>query len=208
MVLALLQQTPDAVSGLAQLDAIVKHKTKHVKRLRAVCASACSRDSVGSGLPDAMFTCRVHVSNRIIQPGCGMLLWLKFQHGLPDLGRDGTCGEDPSPADCVLEQCACSYPLHHCTGWISWHGLQGAGEHCVLAAFAEEPGKYTLVLCNAIGMPLSTKQIPLEPVLLAMTPEHLVAASPDTVFLWRYDAEGASSSELPCGWPTNSEGGG
>lgn len=86
--------------------------------------------------------------------------------------------------------------------------LQGAGEHCVLAAFAEEPGKYTLVLCNAIGMPLSTKQIPLEPVLLAMTPEHLVAASPDTVFVWRYDAEGASSSELPCGWPTNSEGGG
>ena len=74
----------------------------------------------------------------------------------------------------------------------------------MLAASAEEPGKYTLILCNAIGMPLSTKQIPLEPVLLAMTPEHLVVASPDTVFMWRYDAEGASSSELPRGWQRRS----
>ena len=78
----------------------------------------------------------------------------------------------------------------------------------MLAAFAEEPGKYTLVLCNSIGMPLSTKQIPLEPVLLAMAPEHLVVASPDTVFVWRYDAEGTSSSELPCSWHEESEGGG
>ena len=99
-------------------------------------------------------------------------------------------------------------PFTVCTCLFPWHGLQGAGEHCVLAASAEEPGKYTLILCNAIGMPLSTKQIPLEPVLLAMTPEHLVVASPDTVFMWRYDAEGASSSELPRGWQRRSKGGG
>ena len=78
----------------------------------------------------------------------------------------------------------------------------------MLAAFAEEPGKYALILCNAIGMPLSTKQIPLQPVLLAMTPEHLMVASADTVFVWRYDAEGASSSELPRGWQQRSQGGG
>ena len=108
-----------------------------------------------------------------------------------------------------IARCSNAPALIHftfCTCLFPWHGLQGAGEHCVLAAFAEEPGRYTLVLCNAIGMPLSSKQIQLEPVLLAMTPEHLVVASPDTVLVWRYDAEGASSSErqLTCGWHQDS----
>ena len=181
----------------------------HAKGLRAVWVSSCNSGSVGSGPTNAVgvlqgaSVLQTHVTDR------GMLSQLNSQHRRPDLGgRCCTVGRTHHPQTWCCSTAPALVHFTSCTCLFPWRGLQGAGEHCVLTAIGEEPGKYALILCNAIGMPLSTKQIPLEPVLLTMTPEHLVVASPDTIFVWRYDAEGASSSELPCGWQTDSEGGG
>lgn len=78
--------------------------------------------------------------------------------------------------------------------------LRAAGEHCILISAAEEEppnedgvpavkaaGKqYVLILCNAIGSPLDSKYISVQPDYVAMTPFHVAVASSDTLYVWHY----------------------
>ena len=65
--------------------------------------------------------------------------------------------------------------------------IHAAGENCVLATQAEDvPGQYVLILCNAIGSPVDSKYIDIEPKHIAMTEHHVVAANDDTLYVWQY----------------------
>lgn len=48
-------------------------------------------------------------------------------------------------------------------------GIRAAGDHCVLAARGEDAGQYVVVLCDAIGSPLETRYIDVEPRHITMT---------------------------------------
>ena len=64
---------------------------------------------------------------------------------------------------------------------------QAAGQHCILVTRGEETGQCNLILCNSIGTPVDSNTMMVEPLCLAMTTTHVVAASKDTVFVWLYN---------------------
>ena len=68
--------------------------------------------------------------------------------------------------------------------------IRAAGERCVLAAHGETPGTYTLTLCDAIGSPVASRTIEVEPLAAAMSATHVAVASRSVVFLWRYRGGG------------------
>jgi hypothetical protein len=48
--------------------------------------------------------------------------------------------------------------------------VRGGGEHCVLATRTDDQsGQFILILCNAIGSPVDSKYIDVEPTHLSMT---------------------------------------
>ncbi|KAF4527968.1 hypothetical protein B566_EDAN014960 [Ephemera danica] len=67
-------------------------------------------------------------------------------------------------------------------------GIAAAGEHCVLATRtdASDGGRYGLILCNAIGTPVDTKYIDVEPVWITMNSTHVIAASKEYFFVWHF----------------------
>ena len=80
--------------------------------------------------------------------------------------------------------CLCPSYTKYVKKLISIHA---AGENCVLATQAEDvPGQYVLILCNAIGSPVDSKYIDIEPKHIAMTEHHVVAANDDTLYVWQY----------------------
>eukprot|EP00736_Rhodelphis_marinus_P014135 Rmarinus@m.4538 len=65
--------------------------------------------------------------------------------------------------------------------------IRAAGEYCVLATKADDSsGQYILILCNAMGSPVDSKYIDIEPVFLTMTDTHVVVASEEIVYVWQY----------------------
>ncbi|XP_038051533.1 WD repeat-containing protein 35-like isoform X3 [Patiria miniata] len=68
------------------------------------------------------------------------------------------------------------------------------GDHCVLATKADEstgqeagePQQYVLVLCNSIGTPLESKYIDIEPIYIAVTRTHVIAASKEAFYVWQF----------------------
>lgn len=64
--------------------------------------------------------------------------------------------------------------------------IQAYGDFCVLATKGENPGEYILILCNAIGSPVDSKYIEVEPKYLTITNYHVIAASDEMVYLWQY----------------------
>eukprot|EP00238_Polyblepharides_amylifera_P008608 CAMPEP_0196598138 /NCGR_PEP_ID=MMETSP1081-20130531/94147_1 /TAXON_ID=36882 /ORGANISM="Pyramimonas amylifera, Strain CCMP720" /LENGTH=1154 /DNA_ID=CAMNT_0041923789 /DNA_START=199 /DNA_END=3663 /DNA_ORIENTATION=- len=81
--------------------------------------------------------------------------------------------------------------------------IRACGEYCVLATKGEEPDQYILILCNAIGSPVDSKYIEVEPMYMTMTQYHVIVASEELIYIWQYrtpvskltsvDAEGSSS---------------
>ncbi|KAK7794863.1 hypothetical protein R5R35_002889 [Gryllus longicercus] len=63
-------------------------------------------------------------------------------------------------------------------------GVASCGEHCVLATKTED--QYGLMLCNAIGTPVDTKYMDIQPMWIAMNSTHVFAASQDNFLLWHY----------------------
>ncbi|XP_010877761.2 WD repeat-containing protein 35 isoform X1 [Esox lucius] len=74
-----------------------------------------------------------------------------------------------------------------------------SGDFCILATKADhthpqedadvESGNnamYVLVLCNAIGTPLDSKYIDIDPLFVTMTKTHVVAASKEAFYTWQY----------------------
>ena len=70
--------------------------------------------------------------------------------------------------------------------------VSATGEHCVLAAnFEDNSGSisdntFILLLCNALGTPLDTKQINIEPLYLSVTSSHVIVASRDAFYVWHF----------------------
>ncbi|RMX47135.1 hypothetical protein pdam_00018680 [Pocillopora damicornis] len=65
--------------------------------------------------------------------------------------------------------------------------ITACGEHCVLATRADDSsGQHVLVLCNAIGTPLDSKYIEIEPLFVAMTRSHVIASSKEAFYSWQY----------------------
>ena len=46
--------------------------------------------------------------------------------------------------------------------------------------------QYVLILCNAIGTPLESKYIDMEPLYVTMTDTHVVAASKEAFYSWQF----------------------
>jgi WD repeat-containing protein 35 len=65
--------------------------------------------------------------------------------------------------------------------------IRAAGENCVFATKTDDgSGQYILILCNAIGSPVDSKYIDVEPIYLAMTPYHIIVASQDNCYVWQF----------------------
>uniref|UniRef100_A0A061SDB5 Wd repeat-containing protein 35 isoform x2 n=1 Tax=Tetraselmis sp. GSL018 TaxID=582737 RepID=A0A061SDB5_9CHLO len=64
--------------------------------------------------------------------------------------------------------------------------IAAAGDYCVLATRSEDDDQFILILCNAIGSPVDSKYIPIEPQYLIMTQFHVIAASADVIYVWQF----------------------
>jgi hypothetical protein len=64
--------------------------------------------------------------------------------------------------------------------------IRAHGEYCVLATKGEEDDQYILILCNAIGTPVDSKYIEVEPLYITMTHTHVVVCSEELVYVWQY----------------------
>nr|XP_032817286.1 WD repeat-containing protein 35 isoform X1 [Petromyzon marinus] len=76
--------------------------------------------------------------------------------------------------------------------------VTACGDYCVLATRAEDTqaqeegvtdfvvDMYVLVLCNSIGTPQDSKYIDIEPLYVAMTHSHVIAASKNAFYVWQY----------------------
>ena len=79
--------------------------------------------------------------------------------------------------------------------------VAAAGEHAVMVQAVDAPSSaaggemngvgmggphHSVVLCSAIGAPLDTKTIAMEPKCVAMSPYHVCAASSDHIYVWQY----------------------
>lgn len=68
--------------------------------------------------------------------------------------------------------------------------VKAAGEYCVLVSENPDLDKvskektYNLTLSNAVGCPVDSKTINIEPRFVAMNKTHIIVCSEDTVFFW------------------------
>mmetsp|Transcript_68370 Transcript_68370/g.163192 ORF Transcript_68370/g.163192 Transcript_68370/m.163192 type:complete len:1174 (+) Transcript_68370:203-3724(+) len=74
--------------------------------------------------------------------------------------------------------------------------IRACGEYCVLATKTGEANVWVLILCNAIGAPVDSKYINIEPVYMTMTETHVVCASDDVVFVWYYSTKTARLTSI------------
>lgn len=72
-------------------------------------------------------------------------------------------------------------------------GVASSGDHCVLATRLNDEevqgggqGTFGLILCNALGTPVDSKYVDLEPRLVTVTASHVVTTSSDAFILWHY----------------------
>ena len=72
-------------------------------------------------------------------------------------------------------------------------GVASYGDHCVLATRLDDEEiqnntqcNFGLILCNALGTPVDSKYINLEPRLVSMTATHVITASDTSFILWPY----------------------
>jgi WD repeat-containing protein 35 len=68
--------------------------------------------------------------------------------------------------------------------------IKSSGDYCVLISKLNEPHQtqdaWMIELCNAIGCPVESKIISIEPKFVAMNPTHVIVASEDVVYYWQY----------------------
>lgn len=63
--------------------------------------------------------------------------------------------------------------------------IKACGEYAVLVAKVEDvKDQWVLVLCNAVGCPIESKTISIEPIHVAMNRTHVIAASNEVVYYW------------------------
>jgi len=65
--------------------------------------------------------------------------------------------------------------------------ISAAGDNCVLTTKADDStGQFVLVLCNAIGTPLDSRYIDIEPFYVVMTTNSVIASSKEAFYVWQY----------------------
>eukprot|EP00056_Hartaetosiga_gracilis_P003229 m.61099 g.61099 ORF g.61099 m.61099 type:complete len:1163 (+) comp11378_c0_seq1:91-3579(+) len=75
-------------------------------------------------------------------------------------------------------------------------GIAACGEYCVLSTKANDnSGQYILILCNAIGTPIMSKYIDVEPVFMEMSKTHVVVASHSCGYIWNFAQTKASETK-------------
>jgi WD repeat-containing protein 35 len=78
--------------------------------------------------------------------------------------------------------------------------IRSGGDNCVLVTKSDDgSGKFILILCNAIGSPVDSKYIDLEPVYTAMTKYHVIVASEESVYVWQYRTPVSKLTSLDTG---------
>ena len=65
-------------------------------------------------------------------------------------------------------------------------GIKAAGDNCVLSKADDSGNQFILILCNAIGSPVDSKYIDVEPLQMTMTQTHVIVASTDVIYAWQY----------------------
>eukprot|EP00040_Diaphanoeca_grandis_P015836 m.81289 g.81289 ORF g.81289 m.81289 type:complete len:1161 (-) comp25403_c0_seq3:252-3734(-) len=74
--------------------------------------------------------------------------------------------------------------------------IAAAGEHCVLSTkHHDDSNQYVLILCNAIGTPVDSKYIDVEPQFLTMTSTHIIVTSHNCVYIWAYAASRSAEAK-------------
>jgi len=69
--------------------------------------------------------------------------------------------------------------------------IRAHGDMCVLATKADDnSGQYILILCNAIGSPMDSKYIDVQPLFICMTEFHVIVASEEVIYVWQYRTGG------------------
>lgn len=63
-----------------------------------------------------------------------------------------------------------------------------AEEYCILIAKLEEQTKdqWIIVLCNAVGCPIDSKTITIEPKFVSMNKTHVIISSEEVIYYWQY----------------------
>lgn len=71
-------------------------------------------------------------------------------------------------------------------------------EYCFLISKVDDKSvdQWQLVLCNAVGCPLDTKIINIEPKYVTMNKTHLIIASEEVIYYWQYRTSHAKSVSL------------
>ena len=70
-------------------------------------------------------------------------------------------------------------------------------EYCILVAKNEDvAGQWYVVLCNAVGCPVDSKTITIEPKHVAMSKTHVIIASDDIVYYWHYRQKNSNVMSL------------
>lgn len=65
--------------------------------------------------------------------------------------------------------------------------IEACGEYCILISKVEKTDdQWMIVLCNAVGCPLETKIIGIEPKYVAMSGTHVIIADSEVVYFWQY----------------------
>mmetsp|Transcript_25379 Transcript_25379/g.58463 ORF Transcript_25379/g.58463 Transcript_25379/m.58463 type:complete len:1193 (+) Transcript_25379:116-3694(+) len=78
--------------------------------------------------------------------------------------------------------------------------IRAIGEYAVLATrTADTAPQFILILCNAIGSPVDSKHISIEPTYLAMTKTHIIAASDEVVYIWHYSSKASKLTSISTG---------
>lgn len=68
--------------------------------------------------------------------------------------------------------------------------VKAFGDYCVLVSKISDPNfnrdTWMIQLCNAIGCPVESKNICIEPRFVAMNGTHVIVASEEIVYYWQY----------------------
>jgi len=74
--------------------------------------------------------------------------------------------------------------------------IASSEEYCTLATKSDDKdGSHVLIVCNAIGSPVESKYLTLEPLQVSMTNTHVCAASEEVIYVWQYRSANAKPSE-------------
>ena len=83
--------------------------------------------------------------------------------------------------------------------------IRSSGDMCVIASGTDDgSGQFELTLCNAIGNPVDSKRIDIEPLLVTMTECHVVVCDKETICVWQYRTQISRLTSVNKGGSTSS----